>query len=448
MIKEKQEGERGRQLSCPHGEEMKRKTVRVAFFLAAFVFIFSLSGCRISFSDRYSSANKADLETESTALNGAIVAENDRKIVMKDITLILPDGMKYGMEETDAGKVYYVWNTEKDYIFPTDSDVIFYAYEGMDAASPDKELTDSEARYSIVQTYMQMFQKCVNGKTIPDPSVVSNTEWYTLQFTGYSGDYIMTSYGTMCYPKYYYGVYMLQKVTDNFSRNYYGFIFSNDNTGAIMSEAEYNDIYWQIKKVFAITEFYTAPQLNYDEATDYSKGYSYKQIVALFADTANYYGMNAQNQAEGATELPELTEMYKVIRVVDGDTIIVSIDGKEVRVRLIGIDTPESVSTYGNENTKEGKEVSDYVTEQLTGKSVYLEYDKRRIDTYGRTLAYVYLEDGKTMLNKVLIERGYAQVMIVEPNTKYMAEFEKLEAMAENSRLGFWGTGFFKGDND
>lgn len=51
-------------------------------------------------------------------------------------------------------------------------------------------------------------------------------------------------------------------------------------------------------------------------------------------------------------------------------------------------------------------------------------------------------------MNKVLIERGYAQVMTVEPNTKYMAEFEKLEAMAENSQLGFWGTGFFKGDND
>lgn len=264
--------------------------------------IIALSGCSISFSDGINFSGKSDVGVESNVPNGAVVAESDGKIAMKDITLTLPDGMKYGVAETDTGKVYYVWNTEKEYILPTDSDVIFYAYEGMDAASPDKELADSEARYSIAQTYMQIFREGVNGKIIADPSVVSNDKWYVLQLTGYSGDYITTSYGTMCYPKCYYGVYTLQKLTDNFTRNYYGFVFSNDSTGIIIDEAEYNDIYGQIKKAFAITEFYTAPQLNYDEATDYSKGYSYEQIVALFSDTANYYGMNAQKQTESATK--------------------------------------------------------------------------------------------------------------------------------------------------
>jgi len=246
-------------------------------------------------------------------------------------------------------------------------------------------------------------------------------------------------------------VYTLQKETDDYSRSYYGFIFSNDSTGAIMEESEYNDLFGQIKKAFSITEFYTAPQLEYDEATDYSKGYSYEQLTALFSDTMNYYGMSAQKPTEtesidGAegTDSPDLAGAYEVVRVIDGDTILVDIDGEETRIRLIGVDTPESVSTDESKNTAEGKEASEYTDGQLTGKQIYLEYDEGMTDTYGRTLAYVYLEDGETMFNRILLEQGYAQVMTVEPNTKYAEEFETLEAAAKEAGAGFWGTGFFE----
>lgn len=430
---------------------MKKKIVRAAFLASVIVSAFILGGCSISFSDGINfSGSSGEEETVTEAPSGAAVAEDGGKIEMGDITLVLPNGMKYGTLETDTGNVYYVWGTNKDYVLPTDSDIIFYAYSGTDTVSPDKELTDSEARHSISQNYMQVFRESVDGRISADPSVVSNNEWYVLQLTGYSGDYITTSYGTMCYPKCYYGVYILQKLTDNYNRNYYGFVFSNDSTGAIMDEEDYNNLYGQIKKAFSITEFYTIPQLEYDEATDYSNGYSYQQLVALFSDTANYYGMSAQSLAEteAETERVALNGTYEVIRVVDGDTIIVDVDGEEVRVRLIGVDTPESVSTDESQNTTEGKEASEYTTEQLTGKPVYLEYDEGLTDTYERTLAYVYLEDGKTMFNKTLLEQGYARVMTVEPNTKYEEEFEALEAAAEEAGAGFWGTGFFVREND
>lgn len=429
---------------------MKKKIVRAVFLASVIVSVFILNGCSISFSDGISfPGSSGEEETVTDAPSGSVIAEDGKRIEMGDITLTLPDGMKYGISETETGNVYYVWENDKNYVFPTDSDIIFYIYNGTDAASPDRELTDSEANFSISQTYMQVFRENVDGRISADPIVLSNDEWYVLQLTGYSGDYITTSYGTMCYPKCYYGVYTLQKVTDSYSRNYYGFVFSNDSTGATMDEEDYNDLYGQIKRAFSLTEFYSAPQVEYDEATDYSNGYSYEQLAALFSNTANYYGMSAQPPVETETGVEKVVfdGVYEVVKVIDGDTIIVDIDGEEVRVRLIGVDTPESVSTDESKNTAEGKEASEYTTEQLTGKPVYLEYDEGLTDTYGRTLAYVYLEDGKSMFNKKLLEQGYARVMTVEPNTKYAEEFEKLEAAAEEAGAGFWGTGFFVREN-
>ncbi len=139
----------------------------------------------------------------------------------------------------------------------------------------------------------------------------------------------------------------------------------------------------------------------------------------------------------------EILGPYEVIRIVDGDTIVVSIDGEETKVRLIGVDTPESVSYDKSENTKEGIEASSYTTELLEGHQVYLEYDEQRTDVYDRVLAYVYLEDKETMVNKVLLQEGLAQVMTVEPNTRYQSEFEKLEEEARQANIGFWETGYF-----
>ena len=281
----------------PHREEMK-----IYKFLIMCIFTVLLTGCDISFSDSANFMENGEEITETTTPNGAVEVSIGNEIKMQDITLRLPEGMKYGETNMDTGRVFYVWEADKPYVLPTDSDIIMYIYEGKDNASPDTELKDSEARYSISQNYVQTFRESVSGSIVADPTAVLNGDWFALQMTGYSGDYLMTTYGTMCYPKYYYGIFTLQKEKDaeKYNRRYYGFVFSNDGTGNIMSQTDYSDLLGQIKSGFSISEFYTAPQLPgmYDEAKDFSKGYSYGQYADLFTDTANYYGMSAEQAAE------------------------------------------------------------------------------------------------------------------------------------------------------
>lgn len=135
---------------------------------------------------------------------------------------------------------------------------------------------------------------------------------------------------------------------------------------------------------------------------------------------------------------PTLYGEYEVVRIVDGDTIDVDIDGEETRVRLIGVDTPESVHPDERKNTNEGNAAAEWLLELLDGEKVYLEYDAAQTDKYGRTLAYVYLGDRKTMVNKLLLENGLAQVMTVQPNSKYSDEFYKLQTRARKDEVGFW----------
>lgn len=134
---------------------------------------------------------------------------------------------------------------------------------------------------------------------------------------------------------------------------------------------------------------------------------------------------------------PELHGLYDVVRVVDGDTIIVDIDGAETRVRLIGVDTPESVHPDDTLNSERGKIASDFTSKLLTGKQVYLEYDEEKTDKYDRTLAYVFLSD-RTMVEEELLRSGMAEVLTIEPNSKYASFFEKLEAEAQRNKSGFW----------
>lgn len=134
---------------------------------------------------------------------------------------------------------------------------------------------------------------------------------------------------------------------------------------------------------------------------------------------------------------------YDIVRVVDGDTAIIAIDGEDTRVRFIGVDTPESVNPDESKNTPEGKETSDFTKELLTGKTVYLEYDAQITDDYGRTLAYVYLDEGKTMVQTLLLEEGLAMTMTIQPNSKYASSFHSTMVTARENNVGFWATGFF-----
>lgn len=140
--------------------------------------------------------------------------------------------------------------------------------------------------------------------------------------------------------------------------------------------------------------------------------------------------------------------MATIVRVVDGDTFVIRRkDSKqEEKLRLIGVDTPESVHSDKTRNTKWGKKASQYSKKKLTGKTVKLEFDKQKTDVYGRTLAYLYVkEKGKyVMYNKTLVSKGYARAVCYEPNHKYKKTFNKLQKTAKKKKLGFWKVGYTK----
>jgi len=143
--------------------------------------------------------------------------------------------------------------------------------------------------------------------------------------------------------------------------------------------------------------------------------------------------------ADGAGREPGPEEggsLVRVIRVTDGDTIRVARSGDE-RIRLIGIDTPE-VDWYGGPAECFGEESGRFLQGLLEGERVRLEHDRERTDRYGRTLAYVYLEDGR-MVNLLLVRRGYAVVTIYSPNDRHEAPLRAAEARARAAAAGMWG---------
>lgn len=130
--------------------------------------------------------------------------------------------------------------------------------------------------------------------------------------------------------------------------------------------------------------------------------------------------------------LAEASELYKILRVVDGDTVVLSEIGK---VRLIGVDTPETVDPRRPVQYF-GVEASQYLKKLATGKQVRVEYDFNRRDRFGRTLAYLYLEDG-TFLNSEIIKQGYGHAFIKYP-FKFMDQFKAFEKQARINKVGLW----------
>jgi micrococcal nuclease len=127
---------------------------------------------------------------------------------------------------------------------------------------------------------------------------------------------------------------------------------------------------------------------------------------------------------------------------------VVKLEDEEIKVRLIGIDTPESVHTDESKNTIYGTYASDYTKNVLSDTTtLYLEFDEDTEDIYGRTLAYVWLKDdvspttdniGQYMLNGILLHDGYDMDKVYEPNDRYAANFSLLRENAEKSQTGLW----------
>jgi micrococcal nuclease len=127
----------------------------------------------------------------------------------------------------------------------------------------------------------------------------------------------------------------------------------------------------------------------------------------------------------------------RVVRVVDGDTIVVSIDGREDRVRYIGIDTPESVRP-GTPTQCYAKRASAENRRLVAGREVRLVADAEARDRYGRRLAYVYRADDGLLVNLALARGGYARPLTVAPNVAHADEIAAAARVARRAGRGLW----------
>ena len=132
----------------------------------------------------------------------------------------------------------------------------------------------------------------------------------------------------------------------------------------------------------------------------------------------------------------------RVVRVIDGDTIEVTIDGTEEDVRYIGVDTPETVKP-GSPVECYGPQASAANHRLVEGRTVRLVFDAERRDVYDRLLAYVYTETrgqpGKGhFVNAALVRQGYARTLEIAPNTEHAPQLRRLQAQAGRAGRGLW----------
>lgn len=169
-------------------------------------------------------------------------------------------------------------------------------------------------------------------------------------------------------------------------------------------------------------------------------------MTALTLVTGSAWVVALNSDLPAVTPKPEQKEEQTVdpnqpvdvVKVVDGDTVDVSIAGKTERLRLIGIDTPETVDPRVPVQCF-GVEASNKAKELLEGKKVKLEADpvQGERDKYDRLLRYVYLPDGQSF-NKLMISEGYAYEYTYQTPYKYQAEYKQAQKDAEANKRGLW----------
>jgi micrococcal nuclease len=165
---------------------------------------------------------------------------------------------------------------------------------------------------------------------------------------------------------------------------------------------------------------------------------SFRRVVTLLAlaVAAGAFGANALRASPGGGEVGS-SSVARVVRVVDGDTIVASVGGREERVRYIGMDTPEDV--------KPGTPVQCYSLKAaaenrrlVAGRRVRLVQDAEARDRYGRLLAYVYRQSDGLFVNEELVRLGYARPLTIPPNTAHEGEIARLAGRARRAGRGLW----------
>jgi micrococcal nuclease len=152
----------------------------------------------------------------------------------------------------------------------------------------------------------------------------------------------------------------------------------------------------------------------------------------------------APNPSPPGIVFPPLFQLYpclpqnpiqtaEVIHIVDGDTIRVLFDGRELPLRYIGIDAPENtekVEAFGQQAFERNQQL-------LQGKSVFLVKDTSETDRYQRLLRYVFV--GEEFINLILVKEGYARAKRYPPDTACNGLFQQAQTEAQASHLGIWG---------
>ena len=157
-------------------------------------------------------------------------------------------------------------------------------------------------------------------------------------------------------------------------------------------------------------------------------------LVSLFASILALLGAVFPNISTPQAPLLQ-DEVAEVVGVIDGDTIDVRLNGEKVRVRYIGIDTPEPYrdgkpACYSHEATEVNKKM-------VEGKQVHLVADSEDKDKYGRLLRYVYV--GDTFINRTLVQEGFAKILTIQPNTTHKNELAEFQSKAKEEGKGMWG---------
>ncbi len=191
-------------------------------------------------------------------------------------------------------------------------------------------------------------------------------------------------------------------------------------------------------------------------------------VIAVLALSFMYAAQNPNvisfiNKVEaifGLAPVDGLDGPVSIVRITDGDTIVVRLNGKDEKLRLIGIDTPEKydgeklarksreLGLSQNEIKQMGRNSSKFTAQLLKGKQVYLEYDVTKRDRYGRLLAYVYIKDDNgdwvfndtnfRQVNLEIITAGWAEPLTIPPNVRYSKKYAQASRNAKRAGLGNW----------
>ena len=159
-----------------------------------------------------------------------------------------------------------------------------------------------------------------------------------------------------------------------------------------------------------------------------------KKLIMTLLILLSFVSCFGKDVEDYTVDEKDLEEVY-VTKVIDGDTFVYRKNGKNIKVRLIGVNTPELHHPFKGEEYF-GKEAKEFTKNKIYNKKVYLEKDEEDLDKYGRELRYVWIDD--KMLNDGLLREGFAETMTIKPNNKYEQNFKESLKKAKIERKGMW----------